>query len=325
MLPACQKDDGADSSESSVMSVPKGFPPIEFPSDNEYTPERWELGKKLFFDPALSLNQTVSCASCHQPHLAFSDDKALSVGDLSAVGKSNSPSLTNVAWSPSFTRAGGSPTLEMQVLIPIQDHDEFNYNIVDLAERLSQIPEYQLAAQSCYNRDMDPYVITRAIANFERSLISGNSRYDRFAQFGVFNALSASERNGMNLFFSDRTNCASCHGDFNFTLNEFENNGLYEIYRDSGRMRLTGLESDRGRFKVPTLRNISVSGPYMHDGYLETLEEVVAHYNNGGSNHPNKSELIRPLGLTEEERHDLESFLRTLTDYEFLSNPNLKP
>lgn len=306
------------------MAIPPGFPEINFPADNEFTPERWAFGKKLFYDPALSLNETISCASCHKPELAFSDDVSLSLGEDNQPGKSNSPTLTNIAYHPYLTRAGGVPNLEMQILVPIQEHDEFNFNIVDLAARLKQIPEYAEAALSCYNRELDPFVITRAIANFERTLISGNSPYDKYFYQGRQNALNAAEKRGMELFFSSKTDCSSCHSDFNFSNYTFENNGLYEQYADSGRMRLTQLEEDRARFKVPTLRNVSVTGPYMHDGSIQTLEDVVNHYNAGGQQHVNKSELIRPLNLSNEERMDLVAFLNSLTDYEFIFNQNLR-
>jgi cytochrome c peroxidase len=324
LISGCQKEPITSSQEGKILAIPPGFPEIDFPEGNEFTPERWAFGKKLFYDPALSLNNSVSCASCHKPELAFSDDVSLSLGDGNQTGKSNSPTLANIAYHPYFTRAGGVPTLEMQILVPIQEHDEFNFNIVDLAERLKQIPEYAEAALNCYNRELDPYVITRAIANFERTLISGNSSFDKYFYQGRQNALNEAEKRGMELFFSSKTDCSGCHNNFNFSNYAFENNGLYEQYADSGRMRLTHLEEDRARFKVPTLRNVSKTGPYMHDGSIETLEEVVNHYNSGGYPHVNKSELIRPLNLTLEERADLVAFLNSLTDYEFIFNQNLR-
>lgn len=321
---SCQKDPlilGADK----LMSIPEGFPNIDFPEGNEFTQERWQLGKELFFDPIMSNTYSISCASCHLPQYAFSDTTAFSIGENNLRGKQNAPSLANVAYQPYFTRAGGVATLEMQVLVPIQEHDEFNSNIVDLAERLKQIPSYVQQAEKTYGREPDPFVITRAIANFERSLISGNSKFDQYEFQGSSKALNDSELHGKELFFGKKTNCSSCHGGFNFTNYAFENNGLYESYADSGRMRLTRLEKDRALFKVPSLRNIELTGPYMHDGSFKTLEQVVAHYNNGGNTHKNKnSNLIKPLGLTSKERNDLVAFLKTLTDYEFITNKNFR-
>lgn len=317
---SCQKDPN-HYLENEKMSIPEGFPAIEFPADNHFTEERWELGKKLFFDKALSKNNTVSCASCHLPQFAFSDTTAFSRGDNNKIGRSNSPSLSNVAYLPYFTRAGGVRTLELQIIVPVQEHDEFNTNIVDVSEKLKNIPAYQALAQQAYNREIDPFVITRAIANFERSFISGNSKYDQYKFQGKNKALSAEEQRGMQLFFNEKTNCSSCHSGFNFTNYAFENNGLYEAYADSGRFRLTSLEADRARFKVPSLRNVGVTAPYMHDGSFSSLEEVVAHYNGGGKSHKNKNDnLIKPLGLSTQEQNDLVAFLHSLTDYEFITN-----
>ncbi|MEZ4805697.1 MAG: cytochrome c peroxidase [Bacteroidia bacterium] len=308
-----------------LLSIPDYFPPIPFPSDNTFTEERWTLGKALFYDKALSRNETVSCGSCHKPHLAFSDDVAVSLGDLNTLGRSNAPSLTNIGYNPYFTRAGGVPTLEMQVNVPIQEHDEFNFNIVDIVERLKDNAYYQDASLKAYNRDLDPYVITRAIATFERSIISGNSPYDKFTYQNKPEALSTAEKKGMDLFFSSRTNCSECHSGFNFSTYAFENNGLHERYSDSGRMRITKAESDRDKFKVPTLRNVELTSPYMHDGSLKTLTEVVEHYNTGGVNHKNKSQFIKALQLTEEEKTNLVAFLKSLTDYEFANQSKYKP
>ena len=327
LILGCKKEENQELSETKnfELQIPNWFPNPEFPVDNEFTLERWKLGKKLFFDPSLSLNQTVSCSSCHNPNLAFGDSQPTSIGDLGAIGTSNSPPLFNVAYHPYYTRAGGVPTLEMQVAVPVQEHNEFNQNMVDLVERLAQNPEYQEAAQRTYGRSFDAYTMTRALATFERSLISGHSDFDLYSSLGNTSVLSESEKRGMDLFFSDRTSCASCHSGFNFTSYQFENNGLYEVYADSGRMRLTHLEQDRAKFKIPSLRNIQVSAPYMHDGSIASLTAVVSHYNSGGANHVNKSSLIRPLGLTSQEESDLVAFLFSLTDYSFINNSNFQP
>jgi cytochrome c peroxidase len=306
------------------MQIPEGFPSIIFPEGNEYTPQRWALGKRLFYDAILSKQNTVSCASCHIAQNAFSDTIALSKGDNNVLGKSNAPTLTNIGYNPYYTRAGGVPTLEMQILVPIQEHDEFNTNILDIVERLKNIPSYVEQSIAAYGREPDAFVITRSIANFERSLISGNSTYDQFQFQGKVNALNAKEKKGKELFFSSKTNCSKCHSGFNFTNYGFENNGIPPNNWDSGRMRLTKNETDRDKFKVPTLRNIFLTAPYMHDGRFKTLEEVVDNYNNGGTPHKNKSIFIKPLGLSNNEQQELIAFLKALTDNTFINNQNFK-
>ncbi len=307
------------------IDVPEGFPPIPFPADNEYSLRRWELGKRLFYDPILSSDSTLSCASCHKAAIAFSDDVAFSTGVKERAGTRNSPTLTNVAYQPYFTREGGVPTLEMQVLVPIQEHNEFDFNIVLIGERLMQNKEYVAMSWEAYNRPPDYFVITRALAMFERSLISGNSAYDRYYFQKNAGALTADEMKGMELFFSPKANCSECHGGFNFSNYAFSNNGLYETYADIGRKRLTNNDADLALFKVPTLRNIALTAPYMHDGSVKTLEEVIEHYNNGGKNHPQKNKLITPLQLTQTEKTQLVAFLKSLTDYDFVNNKKFKP
>lgn len=307
----------------SILAIPKGFPVPNYPDDNEITMDRWLLGKKLFYDPVMSKDMTVSCSSCHLPEHAFTDAKNVSEGIEDRLGNRNSPTLANIAYHPYLTREGGVPSLEMQILVPIQEHAEFDFNILLIAERLNADSTYVNASWKAYDRAPDPFVITRAISCFERTLMSGNSNYDKFIN-GETTALTVKEINGKNLFFSERLACSQCHNGFNFTNYTFENNGLYDKYTDPGRFRLTDDTTDIALFKVPTLRNIAVTAPYMHDGSIGSLEEVVDHYNSGGKNHVHKSPLIKPLLLTHHEREALIAFLRTLTDHEFLSNPNFR-
>lgn len=306
-----------------LLYVPSGFPDPPMPVDNQFTEARWKLGKKLFFDPILSSDLSVSCASCHKPELAFTDGKRVSEGVALRPGTRNAPSLANVAYHPYYTREGGVPTLEMQILVPIQEHAEFDFNILLVADRLKQDSAYVQESRIAYGRDPDPYVITRAIACFERTLISGESRYDEYVRGNRF-ALQEEELRGMRLFFSDRLACSKCHGGFNFTDYSFQNNGLYEHYEDPGRLRLTNQESDRALFKVPSLRNVAVTSPYMHDGSVDHLESVVAHYSEGGKGHVHQSSLVHPLNLTGSEQAALVAFLETLTDEAFLSSPNFR-
>lgn len=311
----------AEMSFPDLMELPEGFPAVPESEGNAFSKARWELGKKLFFDPIMSVDSSISCASCHAPDLAFSDDKAVSLGVEGRAGRRNSPSLANIAYHPYFTREGGVPTLEMQVLVPIQEHDEFDFNILLIAERMLLDDDYVTMSETAYERAPDPYVITRALACFERSLLSGWSSYDDYVNGRPEHSMSASALRGMELFFSDRTQCSSCHSGFNFTDYSFTNNGLYEDYPDPGRFRLTNEETDRATFKVPSLRNIALTAPYMHDGSLPTLEAVIAHYNSGGFAHPNKAERIQPLGLTSTEQDDIVAFLESLTDRLFIENP----
>ena len=320
---SCTKENTFSNAQKSVLVIPAGFPDVNFPDDNAFTQKRWELGKKLFFDPILSLDSSISCSSCHKPALAFADDKTTSPGIKNRAGKRNSPTLANVAYHPYFLKEGGVPTLEMQILVPIQEHNEFNHNIVDIAEQLAKKPEYVPLSQEAYSRNSTPFVITRAIATFERSLISGNSFYDQYLN-GNTSALSLAALRGKDLFFGAKTNCSSCHGGFDFTDYSFKNNGLDSVYTDIGRMRFTNDSADLSLFKVPTVRNVEFTAPYMHNGQFLTLEEVVEHYNSGGFNHPNKSNLLKPLNLSESEKTDLVEFLKSLTDFGFINNENWK-
>jgi cytochrome c peroxidase len=299
------------------IEIPLGFPEISFPTDNAFTPERWALGKKLFYDKRLSRNSSLNCASCHKQSDGFADHFQFSDGIENRPGTRNAPSLANVAYHPYFTREGGVPTLEMQILIPIQEHNEFDFSLVLLQERLKDDNDYQEMSMKAYGRPLDAFTITRSISTFERSILSGNSRYDKYL---TGSQLTSSEIKGKDLFFSKRTNCSTCHSGFNFTNYNFENNGLYTTYPDVGRYRLTNKEEDLAMFKTQSLRNIGFTAPYMHDGSLATLDEVIDHYNSGGKQHQNKSPLIKPLGLSENEKNDLKVFLLTLDDYKFRSN-----
>lgn len=291
------------------------LPPISYPDDNTFSPERYALGKALFFDPRFSADGLVSCASCHQPHMYFADDKPVSPGSNEAPGTRNVPSLVNIAFHPYFTREGGVPTLEMHVLVPIQEHNEFNNNILLIADLLNQDSLLRNMSLLAYNQEITPYTITRSLANFQRQLISNNAPYDR-ALRGQTQLTTAQER-GRQLFFSSSTGCVDCHGGFNFTNYQIVNNGLYSQYNDPGLARLTGLAADSGKFKVPSLRNIAQTAPFMHDGSLANLEEVIDHYNSGGKPHPSKDNRIKPLNLSEQNKADLIAFLESLTDDTF--------
>jgi len=321
---ACEKEDNFDTvslnNSEELLSTPEGFPKMEFPEGNELTKARWDLGKRLFYEKRLSIDNSISCGSCHQPSLAFAHNLALSPGVFNRAGTRNAPSLVNVGYHPYLLKEGSVPTLEMQVLVPIQEHNEFNHNIVDIVNELQRDSTYVTLSDQAYDRDLDAFVITRAISTFQRTMISGNSAYDKYTYQGNQSALNSSEKRGMELFFSSRTNCSSCHGGFNFTNYSFENNGLDSIYADNGRFRLTNDSADEALFKVPSLRNVGLTAPYMHDGRFSTLEEVIEHYDGGGENHKHKSSLIQPLTLSQAEKDELLAFLNSLTDYSFIND-----
>lgn len=320
LVVACSKNEqNLSISPSELLIVPSHFPEVDFPEDNPFSEESWELGKMLFFDTALSVNNSISCASCHKTQNAFADNTPFSNGVNERAGTRNVPTLANVAFHPYYTREGGVPSLEMQVFVPIQEHNEFDFNIIEIVERLSSNNLYQELSQQAYGRNLDAFVLVRALANFERTLISANSKYDQFLQGKT--VLSQAETQGKHLFFSDSLACASCHAGFDFSNYEFANNGLYQEYEDTGRFRLTNDSVDLALFKIPSLRNIEKTAPYMHDGSLETLEQVIEHYENGVQTHQNLSSNLGNFTLSEQEKTNLIAFLNTLTDHNFIENP----
>jgi len=296
------------------LSLPLGFPYPIIPNDNLPTQNRIRLGRMLFFDPILSRDSTVSCESCHHENNVFSDTLRVSIGIEGRKGTRNTPSLVNIAYQPVFFWDGGVPSLEQQVLAPFDAHAEFDFDINKVALLLNNHPAYPALFQKAYNRLPDVYSITRAIACFERTLYGGTSKYDSYVYKGDSSALTISEIRGMKIFFGENGECFHCHQGFNFTDYSFRNNGLYSVYPDSGRAMITLSASDLGKFKVPSLRNIEKTAPYMHDGSFPTLEKVVQHYVEGGRRHRNKDRLIQPLALSKVEQQDLINFLKSLSD-----------
>ena len=283
---------------------------------------RVELGKNLFFDPILSRDSTISCAKCHKQELAFTDGLERSVGIRDQIVSRNSPTLTNVGNRKHLLWDGVNPSLESQVGVPVQEHTEFDFNILLIIDRLNRHPKYSSLAKLGYGTEVTEWVFLNAIASFERTLISNNSPYDQYLA-GDKSAMTASQIRGKDLFFN-KLHCGQCHNGPDLTNEAFTNNGLYEVYADTGRMRLTEKEFDRGIFRVPTLRNIAVTAPYMHNGSVSSLLEVIEHYESGGKNHPGKSDLLKPFTLNNEEKADLIHFLETLTDSTFLQNPDFR-
>ena len=298
------------------IEIPFGFPKIIVPEDNPLSEAKIELGKKLFFEKLLSRDSSISCATCHNPKYAFTDGLEKAKGIKDREVSRNTPTLTNIAYNTSFLRDGVNPSLEAQVIVPIHEKNEFDFHILLAAERLKKKKEYVDLSLAAFGEIPNPKVISNAIASFERTLISGNSRYDQFKFQKDSSALSINELRGMHLF--NKHNCVTCHSGFNFTNGEVVNNGLYQHYEDIGKMRVTLDPKDKGAFKVPTLRNVALTAPYMHDGSLKSLEAVVDHYIKGGFDNPNKDNRIKELSLSENDKQDLVAFLKCLTDSSFI-------
>ena len=300
------------------LLLPPGFPTPYIPENNQLTHSRVELGKKLFFDQMMSRDSSLSCSTCHLPQLAFTDGRKKSIGIKGQQVSRNAPTLTNVAYLPYLLLDGLNPSLEAQVKVPIHEHNEFDFHILLIAERMKQDSLYVALSKQAYNTEPNPKVIAYSIAAYQRTLISGNSAYDQFKN-GNKTALNASQKRGMNLFF-DELYCTSCHGGFNFTDSRLTNNGLYADYPDKGRARLTKKKEDEAIFKVPTLRNIGFTAPYMHDGSFQDLEQVLDHYSSGAKGHFNQDSIIKPFDLSQNQRHDLIAFLHALNDSTFVKS-----
>jgi len=304
--------------------VPKDFPALPTPEDNALTADRVRLGKRLFFDTRLSRTGTVSCGTCHIQEHAFADPNRLSSGVEERVGTRNAPALVNLAWGKSFFWDGGVPSLELQTIEPIRNPLEMDTTLEAVAARSNEDASSRREFEQAYGEGASAYTIPRALASFVRTLISGDSPWDAHRR-GDRNALSAEAQRGLELFNGERGECFHCHVGFNLTNEAYRNNGIAAEDPDVGRELLTGKPSDRGKFKVPSLRNVAVTAPYMHDGALTTLEDVIETYDRGGRGHANTDPTIRALGLTPEEKSDLRAFLEALTDSEFLEAARFRP
>jgi cytochrome c peroxidase len=333
---------------SYTWDLPKGFPKPAVPPDNPMTVAKVELGRFLFYDARVSVNGKASCGTCHKQELAFTDGRGVGVG---ATGESHSRgamSLVNIAYAGALTWSNPKMTqLEEQALVPMFGEHPVELGLREgdgFLSRLGSEQKYRELFVKAFPGEADPFTVanvTKAIASFERSIISARSPYDRYHYGGDDNAVSDSAKRGEILFFSSNISCFRCHGGFNFSDAgisersttreiEFHNTGLYNPYPapNVGIYEYTHDSADAGKFKAPTLRNIAVTAPYMHDGSVATLEDVLDHYAAGGRAHdnPNKDPLIHGFALTKNERADLIVFLRTLTDEELLhdqrfSNP----
>jgi cytochrome c peroxidase len=288
--------------------------PVPIPADNPQTPEKLALGKLLFFDPRLSSSNTVACATCHQPSEGMSDGLARPRGVNGELPR-NSMTVWNTAYMRALHYDGNRASLEEQADKAIPGF-AMGQPYPALLEELGAIPEYKDRFSRVFPDGITEANITKAIAAFERSLLTFRSPFDRF-RAGDKHALTAEQKEGMDLFFSARTACSSCHVAPLFTDNAWHNLGVPQVGPkavDNGRADVTKNPADTGAFKTPILRNIELTGPYMHDGVLTTLAEVVAFYAGGGGPGPNKSPLIKPLDLSAKEQKALVAFLRSLTD-----------
>lgn len=305
-----QKADSTDKLEAVSLAVPDWLPMPNIPDENSLTKAKVELGRKLFFEKGLSRDSTISCASCHLQSLAFADSVPLSAGVSGRHATRNTPSILNIAYAPRLMAEGGVKNLELQVLSPLENELEMDMSVSGACDRLNANVDYKTQFLDVWGDSATPFTLTRTIAAFERTLIGGDAPFDTFMR-GDSAALTDVQKRGLDLFYE--VGCDNCHSGSLFTNYQIENNGLDEQYNDNGLFRLTLLESDMGKFKVPTLRNVGITAPYMHDGRFKTLREVLEHYNAGGKNHPNKSTLIQPLNLSDQQLNQIEAFLLSLT------------
>jgi cytochrome c peroxidase len=318
--PATSPDPEVPEGEVFGVTLPAGWPPLVWPKENPYSKAKAELGQDLFFNFGLSRDGLASCAWCHTPLSGFTDSHhgPFSTGVLHQLTRRNTPTLANLAFVSSFTYDGRDSTLEAQALGPLLSPHEMDMTGPEIVARLEQDTHYVNHFREAYGEG--PITLDRivkALATYQRTLISYRSPYDRW-RAGDENALAPEMKRGAALFFGDKLDCRRCHVPPLFTDGEFHNTGLDSVTTDPGRAGVTGSAADEGRFKTPTLRNVEMSSPYMHDGRFYGLEEVLRHYNSGGKPHPGADSLMRPLGLTAQEITDLAAFLESLTDEAFM-------
>lgn len=287
------------------------------------------LGQKLFFEPLLSLDSSISCASCHIPEFAFADTAVLSRGVNNTPGTRNTPSVMNMSSRPYFFYDGRAATLEEQAKGPIENPVEMHLDYKVAVERIRSSKAYNAAFQQVYNAPPDSANILRAIAAFVRSLESNGSAPHDVWMAGDENAMTASQVRGRTIFL-EKGNCFECHFTPDFTGDEFRNIGLYDgkTLHDEGRFLITGDSADLGKFKVPGLRNVALTSPYMHNGMFKTLEEVVDFYDDPYKTVANPINIdtlmLKPLGLSNREKEDLVNYLHALTDAELPVLNNIK-
>ncbi len=357
-------EDGGEAAPAPyAWGLPAGFPEPAVPADNPMSAEKVELGRRLFYDKRMSANGTMACASCHEQARAFSDGLALPEGSTGQRLPRNAMGLANVAYAVTYTWANPAlDTLERQALVPLFGEAPVELGWTgredEILARLRDDAGLRASFERAFAGDDDPVStanVARALASFERTLISGGSPYDRYAYGGDDAALSASAKRGLDLFFSERLECYHCHGGLAFTSSfrsketrlrelSFHNTGLYNVdgagaypADNLGLKEFTNAPDDMGKFRVPSLRNVALTAPYMHDGSVATLDEVLDHYAAGGRAiasgpragdgraNPYKDALVRRFDLSPDERADVIAFLESLTDDAFAADPRFGP
>lgn len=317
------------------LKIPAGFPQMVIPADNPMTEEGVWLGRNLFWEKKLSKNNIQSCGTCHAPNAAFSDTAQFSVGVEGNEGNRQAMALVNLGWSNFFFWDGRVSTLEQQVLKPVPNPVEMNQPWPLAVQKLQEDPRYPLMFYRAFGTyTIDSMLVAKAIAQFMRTMISGNSKFDQYVNGSA--SLTSQELYGLNLYTVDRdiaggtmgADCFHCHGyPFMQLQNEFHNNALDATFLDLGRGMVTGNPNDYGKFKVPSLRNVALSAPYMHDGRFNTLDEVINHYSTGLNNSATVSPFMLNINdggiqIPPTEKAALKAFLETLTDWEFINNPD---
>ena len=337
---SCRKDKVSEFDPTPyALQIPAHFPNMPIPADNPMTVEGVELGRFLFYETKLSGDNSMSCATCHLQSAGFSDPNQFSTGITGAVGDRNSMALINLGWQQFFFWDGRAATLEEQLLEPVPNPIEMNQSWTDAVNKLRADPKYpEMFAKAFGENGIDSIKVTKALAQFLRTMISAESKYDVMykyqnglqltpAEQQIYTNITLEEWAGYDLFLSlNGADCLHCHNGPLMQVQIFSNNGLDASFSDQGRMGVTGNAADNGRFKVPTLRNIAFTGPYMHDGRFETLDDVIDHYSSGVV----QSETIDPMmefvhmggvQLNNEEKQFLKAFLLCLSDENFINNP----
>ncbi len=317
------------------LDIPDHLPTFQNPEDNPLTEDGIRLGQHLFYDPIMSADSSVSCSSCHLPEKAFTDGQAVSSGVNGLTGRRSSMSLVNIAYA--FNGVfwdGRTGTLENQALEPIEDPVELLESWENVEKKLRRSPMYQELFRKAFgialNTEIDRVLTVKALAQYQRIIISADSKFDR-VEFGNNATYTNDELAGREMYFDDDpffpdAECGHCHNGPLLTTHEYFNNGIEQVenlssFPDKGRGEVTGILFDNGKFRAPTLRNIALTAPYMHDGRFNTLEEVMDHYNSGGHFAENIDPLIFPLNLSEKQKGDIIKFLHTMTDTSYMSNP----
>jgi len=300
---------GSSTASDFKLTLPAGLQEdaAQIPDDNPVTPAKVALGKKFFWDKRWSASGTVACVSCHRPDHGWSDSRAYSPDFAGRPSPRHTPTIINRLFSDQQHWSGVRPSLEDQAAMDVNKTDE------KMMRELGAIAAYRAEFRAVFGREFDPAGVAQAIAAYVRTILSGDSSYDRF-QAGDRSAMSESAQRGLSLF-EGKAMCSRCHAGFNFTGEGYRNIGVGMTAKDPdlGRYTVTGDDPDRGAFKTPTLRDVALRGPYMHDGSEKTLDDVVAYYDRGGEKNPWLSADMKPLGLTRQERADLVEFMKALT------------